>query len=678
MCAVKWVVESENAEAAGLEQAGFSRLTAILLANRGITSPEEARLFLTPSADTLHDPFMMKGMESAVKRIKAALEENEKIAVYGDYDADGVTATALLFSYLKEKRADVSHYIPARETEGYGLNTAAVEKLARDGASLIITVDTGISAFAEAQTARDCGIDLIVTDHHEPRDGLPDAYCIVNPRQPGCGYPFKGLAGVGVAFKLVCALEGVNGAELLTKYGGLVCIGTIADIVPLEDENRFLARDGLKILSAGGNAGIAALCTASGISADKINASAVAFILSPRLNACGRLGSAGDALQLLLGGPQDAGPAAEKLNALNTQRREIEADIYSDAMKTAEKDPELLEKPVILLSGEGWHNGVVGIVASRVTERFGRPCILVSFEGDEGRASCRSVPGFDIFAALSGCGELLEKYGGHKLAAGFTIKKENLAAFTEKIMAFAASLGEPPRAALVLECALAGPELTLSAAREIEKLEPFGSGNSVPLFYLPCAKVTGERALSGGKHLRLSLLKDGKSFEALIFRAENRPYLPQPGDYIDLAASLGVNAYRGKESLSVLARDLRPAAVFARGARLYEQFREGGLTDEAAERELSPAREEFAAVYRFYKKYSGSGFDIRQAFLSINRRCGTLNYFKFRLITDIFEETALIRSRLDGTRLHVQINGENKIDLGSSELLKSLKRRLTR
>ncbi|MDR3551649.1 MAG: single-stranded-DNA-specific exonuclease RecJ [Clostridia bacterium] len=661
----EWLLKQPAATEA-LLQSGCPRVLAVLLANRGFTGPDEARLFLSASGGFC-EPLLLTGMAAAAQRINRAVDAGEKICVYGDYDVDGVTAAALLLLYLRGRGADVFCYIPEREGEGYGLNNAALEKIAALGSSLAVTVDTGISAVEEAQTARELGLDLIITDHHRPRDLLPEACAVVDPKLPGSEYPFRELAGVGVALKLACALEGCGTQQMLARYGDLACLGTVADVVPLTGENRAIVKYGLKRIAKQGNPGIRALIDASGAGGRPVTASLLGFTLAPRINACGRMSSAGEALELLTtDDTQRTAELAQTLNENNRLRQETEGAILAEAHEMSGQDPELIEAPVIILSGEGWHNGVIGIVAARIAESYLKPVILISFDGDEGRASCRSLPGFDIFKALSACSDLLVKYGGHELAAGFTIRAELLEDFRGAMFDYAFEQPEPPHSVLELECALAPGELTLKTAKHAMLLEPCGSGNPAPLFLISGALVKSVTPVKEGKHLRVALVFSGRPFTAMLFNAARADFQPAAGDCVDLAVSLDADVYNGTERLSVLIRDLRPAQE---EPDLYQIFteRESLGVPEA----LYPVRTDFEAVYRFLRPAGAQGVFLDDA-LSEAERSG-LGPFKLRVILDVFEEGGLVGRAERQGRISVAVNAGVRMELEQSKILKKLK-----
>lgn len=614
----------------------------------------------------LHDPLRMADMDRAAERVRRAIADGETIAVYGDYDVDGVTASALLTGYLRAKGADATAYLPEREGEGYGLNAAALANLRASGVTLCITVDTGISALAEAQAARELGMDLIITDHHEPRAELPEAFAVVDPKRPDCTYPFKGLAGVGVAFKLACAVEGAESGEILLEhFGDLVCLGTVADVVPLVDENRLLVKRGLEVLARGERVGLAALFAQTGVGDRVPDASLLAFTAAPRINAAGRMDSAMPALELLLThSPTRAETLAAHLCACNDARKREETRILEEAALLLQSE-DLLQDRVLIVAGEGWANGVIGIVAARLAERFERPAMVLSFDEDGvGRASCRSFEGFALHKALGACADLLEKYGGHALAAGFSIRRENLPAFRAAIAAYAADCDIRP--ALRLDCVLPAGELTLAAAEDCARLEPCGEGNPAPLFYLEDVLVTGVRPLSGGKHLRLSCQMAGQVFEAVLFGADKAGRTFAKGDVLDLAVELTVNEWRGRRSLSVLVRAVRASVVLARQQACYRRLRAG------EEDGVQPTRAACALVWRTLSAYDGRVLEPKRVCGLLRLQMPQMDYTQFLLILDVFRETGLLSFAVRQDALTVRVAAGIRVRLEDSPLMRRL------
>lgn len=671
--------QPDKSAVAALREGGFSRITASILALRGFKDPKAAKSFILCN-EKPHDPMLFKGMPAAAQRIFEAIDKKEKITVYGDYDADGVTATALLYTYLKDAGANVDYYIPNRESEGYGVNAAAVEKIAEGGTKVIVTVDTGISAFEECELAKKLGLCFIVTDHHDPRDSLPDAFAVVDPKQPDCRYPFKELAGVGVAYKLICAIEslkpeGSSQHALFLKYGELVCLGTVADVVPLTGENRYIVTKGLDLISANPGVGTSALLDVAGAHAGRLTATFLSFTIAPRINACGRIASAVDALELLTTqDPERARELASRLNENNRERQQIEAEILSQTIKKIDGNEALRNNPVLIISGEGWHNGVIGIVASRLVEHYGKPAVVVSFEGDVGRASCRSVPGFNIHDALLACSQYLERFGGHELAAGFTVLRQNYDALYSALIRIANSLPELPALKVRPECRLRGREISLSTAREIKQLEPFGCGNPMPLFYIPAVQIT-EISPVGDGHMRITFNCEGFEIHAIMFGAEKKGFDFNALDIVDLTATLGVNVYKNSETLSVVIRDIRKSACFEYYEELYRGFLDGKPFDPPTLKfRLRPDRSEFVDVYRLLVEKDGR-ISLQEVCKRICRRNLRFNYFKALVIVDVFAEMGLVEvNREAGSDIITyHINNEKRIDLTQSALLRRLK-----
>ena len=665
----KWVVEAPDAAAVeSLRSAGYSRVLSVLLANRGILIPARAQAFFHGTGETFGDPFDLPDMPKAVAAIRAAVAAGEPIAVYGDYDVDGVTATALLTTYLRGEGAEVIPYLPDRASEGYGLNVPALGRLKEAGASLVVTVDTGIAAFGEALAAEQMGLRLVITDHHEPRDELPHALAVVNPKRSDSGYPCRELAGVGVAFSLVCALAGPGSRPAMAeRFGALTALGTVADVVPLTGENRALVRDGLGRMSA--HPAIRAILKTAG-GRGGITSEWLSFTAAPRINAAGRMGSARDAFALLMEPDETrAAGLAGRLEQQNRCRQTVENEILAQAV---EKIGPTADSPVLVVAGEGWHEGVIGIVASRLARMYGRPTAVVSLEGDEGRASCRSFPGFDIHRALMSCAPLLKRFGGHSMAAGFTVRRENLDALRRGLDDYARSLPEMPRPELRLEAELRPEELSLATVADCERMEPCGAGNPAPLFYLPGVRIRGVTPLKAGRHLRLDLEAGGVCFRAVLFGAEQCGFDRQPGDEVDLAVALERDCWQGAERLSVIVRDFTLPRPFREQARLYRAVRSGGGPEEVAD-SLLPRREDFAAVYRYLRPRQGRR-------LRLSRVCGELagtrpgfGCFRLLAVLDVFREMELADIRLEGETLECRLCGGRRVKLEDSRLLRRLR-----
>lgn len=566
----KWKYKNEKItpEAVRLaaEKHNIPLILANVLLNRDIAE-SEFESFLVKSKRSIRNPMSMLDMDKASERIVSAIEKKEKIAVYGDYDVDGITSTALLYEFLESVGADVIYYIPDRKDEGYGINIMAVNKLIKSGIKLLITVDCGITAIGEVEFAKLQGMDVIITDHHTCKERIPSAaVAVVNPKQENDEYGFPSLAGVGVAFKLVLALAlklGLNTGEVFDKYCDLAAIGTIADVVPLVDENRIIVEKGLQQLQDSSRPGIRGLLSVAKVDTKKINASTVAFALAPRMNAAGRLGTAVTAVELLL--TKDTAEAeriADELDKENTKRQLTEQEIHNEAIEMIASDPNFQKKKVIVLAKEGWHNGVIGIVASRITERFYRPCILISLDNGMGKGSGRSISSFNLFDALTECDSLLATFGGHSVAAGLSINGSDIDEFSKKINKYADDvLSEDDMLPVVkIDCLLNGQNLTLSTAKILSSLEPYGMGNEKPTFALKNATVENISTVGAeSKHLRLLINKDGVKVSCIGFSMGECANEIKTGDLIHLAFKLDINTYQGNESVQLLLNDVKKA-----------------------------------------------------------------------------------------------------------------------
>jgi len=564
----KWVLRKpEPAQAAALaEGLEIHPLLAAILSGRGIADPESARRFLNPSLADMIDPALMKGMAAAVERLTAARLRNEPVCVYGDFDVDGITGTALLVSFLRRAGFTCGYFIPNRFDDGYGLKIEALERIIASGATLILSVDCGITAIDEALHCRSRGVDLIIVDHHSPGDSIPEAVSVLNPLQPGCAYPFKALAGVGVAFNLLVALRAALRAEGLFSSGNgpdlrewldLVALGSIADVVPLTGQNRMYAAYGLRLLSNSVKPGIQALKRVAGLAAE-VNCGHVGFRLAPRLNAAGRMESAVPGVELLLSSdPAESQRVAEELDAANAERQNIERSIFDDAVAQVESSGGMPERRSIVLASHSWHQGVIGIVASRLVERYHRPTILIAL-GEHGAAkgSGRSIPGFHLLDAIRGCAGHLERFGGHRYAAGIGLAADNVAGFAAAFEAESGRiLGDTelvPR--LEIDVEVWPEDLTRELAQELKRLEPFGAGNPEPVLVMRGLTVT-ERRVVGEGHLRLRLSSGNRSFGAIAFRMAER----DTAGPIDVAFFPEMNEWNGSSSLQLRIKDLRPA-----------------------------------------------------------------------------------------------------------------------
>ena len=674
----KWEVRPLDKEraAAFAQTYGVPFFLAMLMNIRGLDDAAHLREFLG-EGEPLSDPFLLKDMDKAAARITRAVDNMEKIAVYGDYDADGVTSTAMLYSYLETRGADVIFYIPQREGEGYGMNMGAVEYLKEQGVSLIVTVDNGISSVQEVARANELGIDVVVTDHHRPQEILPDAVAVVDAYRPDDTSPYKHFSGVGIAFKLLMALEDGAGdvEDLLEAYSDLAAIGTIGDIVPLTGENRTLIRAGLERLSQSDRPGVQALLENAGIAGKALTSTNVAFTLVPRINATGRMGAPERAVRLLISGyEEEAEVLSEEICADNEERRRVEAEIAEAAFADIEAKGYMKDR-VVVVDGENWHHGVIGIVASRVTERCGKPCMIISRGETEAKGSGRSIEGFSLFEAICACGDLLIKFGGHPMAAGITLKPENIEAFRKRINQYAAEhFPQMPTQTVTLDCKLNPAALSGSMAQSLTQLEPFGIGNPQPVFGLFNMELSNVTPVGGGGHLRLTLEKNGAVITAMRFntKPEELPY--HIGDKIDLAVQLEAREFRGQPSLTVIVRDMKFAAFDTEkniaSLASFEKWQRGEVLSAEDKNRLYPDRACLAAIYRALRTVNGKETD-QVRFVSQFGKDMTLGLFKTALL--VFEERGLVHSEIaDDTFTATLIETSGKTDITRSPVLLAL------
>lgn len=558
-----WYVAGADEAAARViaKEVGLSLLTSRILCARGQDTPAKVRDFLSMNYLCRYDPFLLADMDKAVERINRAIDKKERVCIYGDYDVDGVTSTTILYKYLTKKGVPCSYFIPGRLEDGYGLNKRVIAGF-EGKTDLIVTVDTGITAVEEAEYARSLGIDMVVTDHHSCRETLPDACAVVDPHRADCRYPFKQLAGVGVVYKLLSALDG--GEEgILNRFGDIIAIGTIADVMPIVDENRYITACGIELLQNTSNLGLKALIELSGLSGKygekkRISSTSVGFTIAPRINAAGRIRNAGIAVELLLAESVDkAYSLAEKLCEINKERQATELDIYGQAIEQLERGGK---RDFYVLSSDSWHQGVIGVVASRITERYARPSILLSFDGEVGKGSGRSIKGFSILDALAACSDLLTGYGGHELAAGLTVERSKLGEFTERINAYAAErISESGEELPVFaDAEVGGADISIPQAKEIARLEPFGLQNPVPLLLMRGAQITEVQPLSGGKHIRLRLREGGRSISAVYFGQKYSDFKFNPSDLCDFLFTLEASEFHGLCEAKMFVKKVRP------------------------------------------------------------------------------------------------------------------------
>ena len=668
------VTKPEMGAVNALVGCGYSPLTAMILSARGLTGEKDAKAYLDCDC-AMPDPFLMTDMDLAAGRVGLAMSRGEKIAVFGDYDVDGITATCLLSDFLRRHGADVVSYIPGRMEEGYGLNPLAIRQLHSEGVKLIITVDCGITAISEAQMCKELGIDLVITDHHECKDTLPEAIAVVDPHRPDGGYPHKNLSGVGVAFKLAAALCGSQ-EEVLEEYADMVCLGTVADVMLLHGENRVFVSHGLRSLKNTRRPGIAALMKESGCTPDNVSASSIGFMLAPRINAAGRMGKIELATELFLTkDPERATYLAKALCDLNKQRQAVESEIYDQAisMLRVEQTPE-----AIVLAGETWHQGVVGIVASRIAEEYSCPTFLICMDGDHGKASSRSYGGFNLFSSLSALSPLLESYGGHELAAGFTISRGKIDEFREQICALAkefyAEIDE--RTTLDVDCAVTAELLTVPGVDALNALEPTGNGCPKPVLMLERLHVERINMVGGGRHMRLRLRQGRYGLNAIYFSATPESASVQPGDLVDVAFVPQINEFRGERTVQLNILDIRPScsAPCTAESAGYRALRSGTITAPAAAK-LLPDRATLAMVWRYL---SAAPAPLKETPMCLCRKIVRwsglpLNLGQLMTCLDIFADVELLRLQRQHKYITISLTAvSGKADLNNSQTMQRL------
>ena len=655
----KWrIAESNKPLTRSIAQRfGIDGFAAHLLTSRGFCSDEAVSdmLGITQEECDFIDPFSIIDMDKAVSRISRAVDNGEMIAVYGDYDVDGVTSTALFVSYLESVGANVTYYIPDREKEGYGLNCGAIDALHESGVNLIVTVDNGISAVNEVAHAHSLGIDVVVTDHHQEGDALPDAVAVVNPHRRESRCPFREYAGVGVAFKLVCALEG-DSFSVAENYADLAALGTVADVVSLTGENRRLVRLGLQALQNPERIGLRILADMAGLSGRPVTSTTIAFILAPRLNASGRLSHASKAVRLLVTEDEEEAYAlAEEMTSLNRERQSIEQVIDREVSEMLAKDPSVLYDRVIVIAGEKWNGGVVGIFASRICERYGKPCIIISYDGDRAKGSGRSLDGFSLYEAISACSEYLVGFGGHTLAAGISLTTANIDSFRRAINEYAMRrFPTMPSPELHIDCKLPPSAINLDLCTAAQLLEPFGEDNPTPLIAVMGLKITDIYGAGGGKHQRLTLERSGAVITAMKFVTPDEDFPFQKGDVVDIAITLDKSVFRGKETLTLVVRDIRLSASdfdeINDGRQLFEKMMRGEALSDGEAAVLCPSRSMLGAVYR---TVSGGYRGEAEVLGSRVKRLG-VGYAAMLVSLRILDEGGLITVRDEGTILVIE------------------------
>ena len=678
----KWHIAPPHPEAAArLTAAGYPCLVSAVLASRGIATEEEAAAFLEQEQRLTYSPFLMADMDKAAARVQQALADGEKIAVFGDYDVDGITATCILVDYLQSRGADVLHYIPRRIEDGYGLSCDAIEGLYRKGARLLITVDCGITGVEEVDFANSLGMDVVITDHHECKETLPRAVAVVDPHRPDCPYPFKHLAGCGVALKLALALGGPDREEaLFARYCTLAAIGTVADVMQMSGENRTIVSRGLAVIEHSDFIGLQALLKEAGLTGREITSVQIGFVLAPRINAAGRMGAADKAADLLLcTDPEEADRMARELCALNRERQNVEQTIYSQAEEMIARLPDR-DRSALVLESSRWHQGVVGIVASRLSEKYSRPSFMIHLNGTTGKGSCRSWGGFNLFVALENCKDLLLGFGGHELAAGFTIDESNIPAFRERMNDYARSFrgGEAPMSVLDVDVAITHPSaVTLEELEALSALEPYGSGNARPVFCLLGATLLRTQNVGQNRHLKLRLGKGSAQFDGIFFSTVAEDCGCKAGDRVDAAFYLQVNEFRGSRTVQLQMVDLRPSLCAS--GREQESLT---LADRCTARQpmpvrdarrLLPTRDQFAAAWRFLERTVPDG-GLTTGYLPLLRALAaelgkTEPFPRAALCLSVFAERGLLTLERQGDDVTIRLHRGLKVVLGQSPCL---------
>ncbi len=665
-----WEVSKQNKELASELSArhDLDPIVAALLVAKNIVDDEMIDEFFSSELN-FNDPFELIDMDKAVDRINQAIDCGEKVAIYGDYDADGVTATSILSLFFEMQGLDFVSYIPARDGEGYGLNCGAIDKLHEQGVNLIVTVDNGISAIKEAEYIASLGMDLIVTDHHTVGQTLPKACAVVDPHRKDCPSTFKHLCGAGVALKLICALCEEEFEEMIENFSDIVAIGTVADIVSLTGENRFLVKKGLQVINDGTNIGICALRSVAGVDEKEVDATTIAFSLSPRINALGRMTHAKKAVELLTSDNFEKAMAiATEINEANIKRQETERVIFADVQNTIEQNPKLLLEDVLIFANEGWHAGVIGIVCAKLVEKYGKPCMLIAIEGDLARGSARSVEGFSLYEAIDSAKSVLTHYGGHVMAAGFSLEKQNLPEFRKFIKAYSKTV-KMPFAKVKLDLRLNPSFISADILDIISVFEPFGQANQEPIFGLYSMKIRDIQPLGKTKtHTKLTLEKNGAIISGLYFGVSTDQISYVIGDEVDLAVNIKKNEFNGRISVSIYVKNIRMSntsdEAYLNATRVYERIKRGEKPSAATAQGAVPNRNDIATVYRFIKKvkFWQHDMDVFCYRMGDNGQ----NAAKFFFALDVLAELNLINKNSQSIMIN---ESQTKVNLDDSKIL---------
>lgn len=671
----KWKLRNYDENIVGeLQRAcGITALAASVLAAKGYTSPESVMDKL--EVDELSDPFLIRDMRTAADIINQAIDEGVHICVYGDYDCDGIMAVAILYSYLLESGAEVTYYIPER-SEGYGLNKAAADILRENGTELIITVDNGISAIEEAEYIYSLGMRLIVTDHHRQGEKLPRAEAVVDPHRHDDICPFKPICGAVVALKLVAALDGGDYTTALAQFGDLAAIATVADIVSLTGENRFIVKYGLELINNTDRIALIALKDVCGLGDAQVDSRAIGFGLAPRINASGRFGSPKMALELFLTeDEEEAEKIAVELDRLNNARKDTENKIISDIFDALENAPEPLRDRVICLFGKGWHHGVIGIVASKLTERFGKPCFIASEEDGEIRGSARSFGSFSVFDALTAAADSLEKFGGHPGAGGYTVKPGREMDFRRLINQYALENHKVmPCSTITADASLSPEQLTVNDVRGLDVLEPFGEENEKPLFLIENAEIADIFSLSGGLHTKIRIKLGSSLYDTVLFRKSPLELNVASGSFCDMIVSLSINVYRERESVSIIVSDVRPHGIdqnkFFAAQNAFEAFTRGEELPPRYYASMLPSRDTAVKVYKLIPE---DGINTDTLFMRLN--APDINFCRFSVALEAMRQMGLVHvSPADGIVTRIKVS--QKVDLDSAPILMGLREKI--
>lgn len=667
----KWIIADADKEKASAlsEQLNIDPFIALMLISRGIESETDAANFLASSYD-FSDPFLFCDMERAVSAVEEAVDYGEKITVFGDYDCDGVTSTVLLYTFLKDMGADVDYYIPSRLDEGYGMNKTAIDKIGKNGTKLIITVDNGISAIEEAEYIYSLGMRLVVTDHHQIGEELPKAEAVINPHRTENEITFRDYAGVGVAFKLVCAIYG-DTDDILYQFADLIALGTISDIVPLISENRAFVKAGIKLINSGSRIGIEALKNAAGAADKKLASTDVAFTLCPRINAAGRVDDAKRAVELLISeNEKDAAFKAEQINIDNAHRQELEQNIFEDVMLKIAENPDIAKNRVIVVCGKGYHMGVVGIVAAKVLEEYGKPTIILTEEDGVATGSARSIDGFNIYEAISACSDMLNHFGGHPKAAGLGLDIADVDTFRNRINEYAVmKYPVMPVQSIYVDFKISPAFLNVDLVDSLSVLEPFGEANRNAVFALMNLKLVSVTPMGNGKHIRLECEKKGRLFRISKFRCTAEDFPFSPGDYIDAVVKASKNLYNGREYLSLQSVDIKRHGND--DDKYFDEKEEYALfvLNKNNSENVLPSRENCSVVYRFLRQKKGWHYGFDELYFALN----SVTYGKLKFILEAFEECGLIECNENDIYV---CNVSEKVDLMNTSVIKKLKGRL--